>query len=60
LKPPDVDSDEVTPPEKVAVNESGILMITTPEPPPPEFALLCDPPPPPPRFAVPLVPFTPD
>ena len=33
VKPPAVDEVWVTPPEKVAVTVSGVLMMTTPEPP---------------------------
>jgi hypothetical protein len=57
LKPLAVDNEDVTPPEKVAVNRSGILKITMPEPPffPLAVALAQPPPPPAPLFAVPSV-----
>jgi hypothetical protein len=58
LKPGADPELEVTPGEKLAVCESGILKTITPEPPaPPDPAGVPPPPPPPPVFAVPANPF---
>ena len=56
----DVDRDEVTPPENVAVTLSGTLIMTIPEPPEyPTLAVSTPPPPPPPVLTVPAVPLLP-
>ena len=56
LNPPEVDRDEVTPPENVAVTLSGTLIMTMPEPPfGPFVAPTRFPPAPPPVLADPAV-----